>query len=148
MKHFLQVLQKFGQKKKHSYSGSKNPDFARAPDPSSGSGFDHSLSTFGQKNQLSGSKTKTYRTIRVSWSGSEEVYLLKSSVRPPEVYLRWFWYTSLSIRFRPSWWALLSLCKRLERGTIDRVAFNFERPSYDPLFLKKHVSPFSVNTYL
>ena len=30
---FLQVLQKFGQKKKHSYSGSKNPDFARAPDP-------------------------------------------------------------------------------------------------------------------
>ena len=33
MKHFLLVLQKIGQKKNHSYSGSENPNFARAPDP-------------------------------------------------------------------------------------------------------------------
>ena len=50
--------------------------------------------SFGEKNpQLSRLKTRTYRTIRVSWSGSEEVfiYLLKSYVRPPELlYLRRF----------------------------------------------------------
>ena len=39
------------------------------------------------KKQLSRPKTKTYRTIRVSWGGSEEAYLLKSSVRSPEVYI-------------------------------------------------------------
>ena len=40
-----------------------------------------------KKTQLSRSKTKIYKTIRVSWRWSEEVCLLKSSVRgiPVEV---------------------------------------------------------------
>ena len=82
------------------------------------------------KNQLSRSKPMTYRTIRVRWSGSEEVYLLKSSVLPPEVYLRGFLSLNLVIRLRAFKWALMDLRKPSAVAASISFAFNFELTSY------------------